>query len=87
MTPKEKAEDLLINYLNNINTVPPRCGLVTSEAKQCALIAVDEIIDIISSFAYSDTAYDDFETGKYTFWSGKSPQTYWQQVKDEINKL
>jgi len=42
MTPKEKAKELVDNFLphstgnSNIN-----------EAKQCALIAVDEIIDLV----------------------------------------
>ena len=45
MTPKEKSEDLIIKYLivsskNNYN-------MSYTIAKQCALIAVDEILNII----------------------------------------
>ena len=40
MTEKEKANELIVNFSD--------VGLITSiEAKQCALIAVDEILNVI----------------------------------------
>jgi hypothetical protein len=66
MTPKEKAEELTLKYHNlwiNGNSIM---------AKQCALIAVDELIEVASD--YCD--YDETITKKY-----------WEKVKTEIEKL
>ena len=42
MTPKDKAKELIVNFSD--------VGLITSiEAKQCALIAVDEIINSVEN--------------------------------------
>ena len=62
MTPKEKAKELMLKYYNAIpmNTV--------SFAKQFALIAIDEILNVSISYAGKD--YD-----------------YWQEVKQEVEKL
>lgn len=62
MTPKEKAEELYVGYwyLTNDSRI----------AKQCALIAVDEILNFIHTDAFSYTN-----------------EEYWQQVKQEIEKL
>jgi hypothetical protein len=63
MTPKEKAEELVtkmyVNQWRN-NTMEYKT------AKQCALIAVDEILSAIG-FSINDE--------------------YWQEVKQEIEKL
>jgi hypothetical protein len=57
-------------------------------AIQCAIIAVDEILEVVSAFAYSGTTFDDFETGKMSFWSdGNSPELYWLQVREELTTL
>lgn len=74
MTPKEKAKEL---FMRNFEiTVDDYC------AKQCALIAVDEILKheeyIINKIKYSFAI------------NGISVITkalYWQQVKQEIKKL
>jgi hypothetical protein len=64
MTPKEKAEDLLSKYYFQVQTL--------DKQKQCALIAVNEILDVIV------TIYDyDFE----------KLNPYWEEVKQEIEKL
>jgi hypothetical protein len=60
MTPKEKAKDLLDKYLDL------DFHLYLENAKQCALIAVDEFIN-------NCTDIDIWE--------------YWQEVKQEIEKL
>jgi hypothetical protein len=48
MTPKEKAEAIVKKYRNPFNRdgcIPPTEYLFLNMAKQCALIAVDEILD------------------------------------------
>ena len=67
MSPKEKAKELIVNFSD--------VGLITSiEAKQCALIAVDEIIN-------SNPHSNPFNTNV------ESTMSYWQEVKYEIEKL
>jgi len=70
MTPKGKAEELVLKYLKlqepNYNWFHK--GL----AKQCALIAVDEIL---SMGIMSDSG------------DWKMAKGYWQEVKEEIGKL
>jgi hypothetical protein len=53
MTPKEKARELLDKYLNPFNRngcIPPYETMFKSTAKQCALIAVDEIIYLLDRY-------------------------------------
>ena len=66
MTSKEKAEDLYWTYYQKVadGSSPEYI------AKQCALIAVDEIL-------YALSFHSDTELG----------ETYWQEVKQEIEKL
>jgi hypothetical protein len=53
MTPKEKADKLCIDFLIKPNTTDIRFGMNKQLAKQCALIAVDEIMNvIIGSYDY-----------------------------------
>jgi replication-associated recombination protein RarA len=50
MTPQEKAEDLFMMYVNEgMNQIKPVINRVIRKemAKQCALIAVDEIIRVL----------------------------------------
>ena len=63
MTPKEKAEELIENYDETLTYLESK-----SKAKQCALIAVDEIL-IIQEYwgGINNTNYQ-----------------YWQEVKQEI---
>ena len=63
MTTKEKAEELVNKYWDDIP------DLFFEDAKQCALIAVDELI---------------YET---QFEVPNIRQRYWQEVKQEIEKL
>jgi len=73
MTPKEKAIELY-NYYNSVETPSEMNGkgqinlvrLSYLASKQCALIAVNEVISDNASI-YS--------------------QQYWNEVKNEINKL
>jgi hypothetical protein len=75
MTPKEKAEKLVDSYRIILMNEDTECGdeiLCTVIAKQCALIAVDEIIQ--QCWDYRDI---DLETS----------HDYWQEVKQEIQAL
>ena len=70
MTPKEKAEELFEKYYNRIEHTlseeySPHEKFVV---KECALIAVDEILNAVTAIA--DKRYD-----------------YWQEVKQELEKL
>lgn len=66
MTPKEKAQQLVVKYLAiQFGDFP------TIDAKQCALIAVDEILTrMIGSRAYSF-----------------NEKLFWSEVKSELQSL
>jgi hypothetical protein len=68
MKPKEKAKDLFNKFIEFAQDWDELDGYIVNKynAKQCALIAVDEILPINSN-----------------------PQAikYWQEVKQEIEKL
>ena len=70
MTPKEKAEWLVVKLLKHSRAEKDIKPI--QSAKQCALIAVDELIE----FTYNYTDYNE-----------KSTKEYWQEVKHEIEKL
>jgi hypothetical protein len=72
MTPKEKAEELVNKYLRTYPIYDNPTVVISytnTEAKSCALIAVDEILKI--------TWVDKFLI----------TEDYWQEVKQEIEKL
>lgn len=72
MSPKEKAAELIVNYQLKCKS------LNYDEAKQCALIAVDEIID----------TYTQEKNNGYIFYRVLDKIIlYWQEVKQEIEKL
>ena len=74
MTSKEKAQELVDSYRIILMNEDTECGneiLCTLIAKQCALIAVDELIN---------------EEEKYNNGSFY-PSKYWKEVKQEIEKL
>ena len=75
MTPKEKAEKLFQLYLpfvesGNIEEIKNRC-------KQCALIAVDEIIE-----QYEFDVASDVKNRRFM-----AKLNYWDEVRQEIEKL
>lgn len=67
MTPQEKAQELFTKFSSNT--------VHYDAAKQCAIIAVDEIIK-------TDTLIDED-----TFVMTPSYLQYWQEVKQELEKL
>ena len=71
MTPKEKADQLLTKYINQWFAFGDYLSL--AKAKQCALIAVDEIL--------KSNPYDVSKTDM------DSTIDFWQEVKKEIEKL
>jgi hypothetical protein len=77
MTPKEKAEELVRTYYTwGINKEGQTLSWL--EAKQCALIAVEEISKVVN-----DIWMDSFTTGE----SDNKFYNYWQEVKKEIEKI
>lgn len=72
MISKDKAEQLVDRY-NVLQTFIENFDY--EHAKECALIAVDEIISNIKQSLISNTA----------LYNGQL--TYWQEVKQEIEKL
>ena len=68
MTPKEKAAELIVNYQLKCKS------LNYDDAKQCALIAVDEIIN-------SNPHSNPLNTNVH------STMSYYQEVKQEIELL
>lgn len=87
MIPSRRAEELCMRFLMYPHTNEEHFGMNKEMAKQCALIAVDEIITVISHFSYTFNAYDDFETKKIEAVENIPPWEYWEQVKLEINKI
>lgn len=70
MKPKEKAQELFEEMLL-VYELDGRYLISRHSAKQCAIIAVDQIIDCTRN---------GFGTTKFS-------KQYWQQVKEEINNL
>ena len=72
MTPKEKAKELFDKMYNSkdLMGIYPMCF---ETSKQCALIAVDEILEIINETMILVDIESDYD--------------YWQEVKQEIEKL
>lgn len=73
MKPKEKAKDLFDKMCLAIATEKTQEGYFTNiiHAKQCALIAVDEITSVKLLWYQKNTNELD----------------YWQEIKNEIEKL
>jgi len=72
MTPKEKAKELFDKMFNKIQ--PDELGLDYKSAKECATIATNEII-------LANPHSNPLNTDVY------STMGYWQEVKQEIEKL
>lgn len=69
---KDKAVEL-VEYFQAILESPLTKGMFWKEAKQCAIIAVDEIEKALGK---ADTAYDLLPSIEY-----------WQQVRSEIENM
>lgn len=77
MSPKEKAIELVERFKPYSDYQEDDCfsevERMLINAKQCALIAVDEILEVISFNKYDDKYWEEEE--------------YWNEVKLEIEKL
>ena len=76
MSPKEKAEDLFNKYATYVVMWTGGSEVERQNCKQCALIAVDEILDNFGSLVGDKTHYCNYLTTQY-----------YQEVKEEIEKL
>lgn len=83
MTPKEKAMVLVYKYEHYLyNTYTTDEDWV--KCVECALIAVDEILETTK---VKWATQRKFPNGEYKFWKGVAYKKYWQEVKQEIEKL
>jgi hypothetical protein len=71
MTPQEKADELIRKYYRNSNLIGE--DLTWTQAKECALIAIDEIIKECYMWNGNDNVI--WETNRFN---------YWNEVKQEI---
>lgn len=79
MTPKEKAKELVDKFRNEFTLVKKDYNVdLYRDAKQCALIAVDEIIA-------SNPCYEDADRGGNFMWNNNT--YYFEEVKQEIENL
>jgi len=83
MTPKEKAEELVLKYLR-LQEKDSYNWFNKGLAKQCALIAVDEILKTRPGFPYPDDVGLEIN-GIFNIIN--YPTIYWKEVKQEIEKL
>lgn len=89
MTVKEKAKELVVKMLQNEREMP------REYTKQCSIIAVDEILEIFKGLAKpEDVAFDVYSPRKYNFESeysnfmtGYDMAEFYQQVKQELEKM
>ena len=75
MTPKEKAEELVDKFIEHTRVFHEVLGWedYIDSAKQCALIAVDEIAKCTK---YEEQKFD----------NDRFAEDFWQEVKQEIEK-
>lgn len=83
MTPKEKAKELFKKYYCLKNNSKTRINVINFDtAKQCALIAVDEIINNI----YKSSSFEIYYLNNDKM-NEIEAISYWNEVKQEIEKL
>lgn len=84
MTPKEKAKELVEKYrdvsISFVDSIEGTCDMYINneDAKECALIAVDEMIKELDELLEGDERQS---TGVYYLWK------YYKEVKQEIELL
>ena len=82
MTPKEKAKELFDKMFLVIENKGMYDDLY--RAKQCALIAIDEILELKETQEEYQIQYDN---GEWSREIGYRYSKYWQEVKQEIENL
>ena len=78
MTPEEKAKELVdkMYMLDDPNGNYPMCFDI---AKECSLVAVDEILDVTKRPTYNQDNWNEITGFRY--------DKFWEEVKHEIEKL
>ena len=86
MTPKEKAKELynkMLQWQDNADIYIER-KITSTSAKQSALIAVDEILNLdlhdVGDYRNDQASSDDFSTVTWYI-------NYWEEVKQEIEQI
>ena len=90
MTPKEKAEELFNKYCFAIRTEETDSGYFTNVlyAKDCALIAVDEILKSKSlGYLFTKDEIYSMESTSDSRWIYDRFMEYWEEVKQEIQNI
>ena len=79
MTPREKASELIVTYQSQCK------ALNYQQAKQCALLAVEEILNVEATEP-SDTDWDDCGSTAQYYWPQKKKDAfkYWREVKSTL---
>lgn len=87
MTPKEKAIELYKKFICYVQRYDDYIDDRSYyKAKECALIAVDELICEVYNISHQYTAIYDITTSSYLYTYCKE-LTYWNNVKQEIEAL
>ena len=88
MTPQEKAKELVYKYkdapFNCLGCDMPYCDIPCTmlnieESKKCALITVDEILELTKRPTYNPFDWNEVTGVRY--------DKYWLEVKQEIERL
>ena len=83
MTPREKAEDLVFKLLDKAKH--PYKEVTFEQSRLCALICVDEILEANEKISLKDLR-ETMQTNDILCQLTDNAM-YWQEVKQEINKL
>lgn len=78
ITPKEKAQELFEKY-NNYLQQEMNCIVYVRNAKQCAMICVDEVIKSLEEY--------DERNDTHELQNMESDFRYWEKVKQELELL
>lgn len=87
MTPQEKAKELFDKYADEFNFDDTYRGY-REQSKQCALIVVDEILKSEPRYP-SNVDWDDAGATHQYYYEAQREEAarYWEEVKQEIEKL
>tara|TARA_R110000765_G_scaffold6913_1_gene22555 strand:- start:649 stop:906 length:258 start_codon:yes stop_codon:yes gene_type:complete len=85
MTPKEKAKELCVKFFEPSVFEYEKKQYFEEMAKQCALICVDEILKANEKISLKDLS-ETMQTNDILCQLTDNAM-YWQEVKQEINKL
>ena len=83
MTPKDKAKELVSKF--TFYQLPEDKRILFDNAKQCALICIDEILKANEKISLKDLSVT-MQTNDILCQLTDNAM-YWQEVKQEINKL